>query len=231
MKLWKKIAVAGACLILAFIVWTILILCVDVQPVGQKGTEVGFASLNTRFHAWTGVHMAIYTVTDWLGLVPILICVCFGCLGLYQLVKRKSLKKVDSDIILLGIYYILVIFGYLIFEVVHINYRPVLIEGSLEASYPSSTTLLVLSVMPTLLFEVYRRSFRALIRYLTLGFVLLFSGFMVIGRLISGVHWLTDIVGGVLLSAGLYLLFRFAVLFADEKRKEPAEPKHLTKEE
>ena len=99
-----------------------------------------FATLNGWFHRLTGVHMWVYTVTDWLGLVPILICVCFGCLGLYQLVKRKSLKKVDSDIILLGIYYILVIFGYLIFEVVHINYRPVLIEGALEASYPSSVT-------------------------------------------------------------------------------------------
>ena len=203
----------------------------DVQQVGQNGTNIGFASFNTRFHSWTGEHLAIYTITDWLGLVPIAICVCFGGLGLYQLIKRKSLKKVDIDIILLGVYYILVILGYLIFEMIPINYRPILIEGRMEASYPSSTTLLVLSVMPTLLFEAYRRSRRALIRYLTLGFVLLFSGFMVIGRLISGVHWLTDIVGGVLLSAGLYLLFRFAVLFADEKRKEPAEPKHLTKEE
>ena len=43
-------------------------------------------------------------------------------------------------------------------------------------------------------------------------FVILFSAFMVIGRLVAGVHWLTDIVGSVLLSAGLYALYRAAVL-------------------
>ncbi len=219
---WKVELIFGIALTLLFAIWTVLILCVDVQPVGQNGTNIGFASLNTRFHAWTGEHLAIYTITDWLGLVPIAICVCFGGFGLYQLIKRKSLKKVDADIILLGVYYILVILGYLIFEMIPINYRPILIEGRLEASYPSSTTLLVLSVMPTLLFEINRRCRRALIRNLTLVFVVLFSGFMVIGRLVSGVHWITDIIGAILLSAGLYLLFRSAVLLADEKKRSRA---------
>ena len=94
--------------------------------------------------------MVIYTITDWLGLVPIFICLIFAGIGLAQLIQRKSLFRVDYDIIVLGIYYIIVIFGYLIFEMIPINYRPVLIDGFMEASYPSSTTLLVLSVMPTL---------------------------------------------------------------------------------
>ena len=118
----------------------------------------------------------------------------------------------DRDILLLGVYYILVILGYLIFEMIPINYRPILIDGSLEASYPSSTTLLVLSVMPTLLFQVNRRSTDKRVRRITAAFVVLFSAFMVIGRLVAGVHWLTDIVGSVLLSAGLYSLYRAAVL-------------------
>ena len=209
----------GAGLILAFILWTALILCVDVRPVGVNGTNIGLAAVNTWFHRLTGVHMWLYTVTDWLGLVPVLICACFGVLGLIQLIRRRRLSRVDGDILLLGGYYILVILGYLIFEMVPINYRPILIEGFQEASYPSSTTLLVLSVMPTLVFQVRRRAARVTARRVTLLLSALFSAFMVVGRLVAGVHWLTDIVGAVLLSAGLYLIYRSTVVLMDGRRE------------
>ena len=189
-----------------------MIQTVDVQPAGVHRTNVGFATVNIWFHRLTSVHMGIYTVTDWLGLVPIAVCIGFGMLGLMQWIRRKSIAKVDRDILLLGGYYILVILGYLIFEMIPINYRPILIDGAMEASYPSSTTLLVLSVMPTLLFQVNRRAKSQTVRRITAAFVILFSAFMVIGRLAAGVHWLTDIVGSVLLSAGLYALYRAAVL-------------------
>ena len=211
----KKGMITGIALILIFILWTILIRTVDVQPAGVNGTNIGFAAVNTWFHQLTGVHLWIYTVTDWLGLVPIVICICFGVLGLVQLIRRKNLKKVDADIILLGIYYILVILGYLIFEMIPINYRPILIDGAMEASYPSSTTLLVLSVMPTLKFQIDRRSASDTVKRITTAFVILFSAFMVIGRLVAGVHWLTDIIGAILLSAGLYLVYRSAVVITD----------------
>ena len=209
----------GMGLILAFILWTVLILRVDVQPAGVNGTKIGFAALNLWFHQLTGVHLWIYTVTDWLGLVPIVVCICFGVLGLVQLIRRRSLLKVDGDILLLGGYYILVILGYLIFEMIPINYRPILIEGCQEASYPSSTTLLVLSVMPTLIFQINRRARSLPVKKITLLLAVLFSAFMVIGRLVAGVHWLTDIVGAVLLSAGLYLLYRGAVILMDRRRE------------
>ena len=149
----RKGLIWSGILFLSFVLWTFLIQTVDVRPVGVNGTDVGFAAVNTWFHRLTGVHMGLYTVTDWLGLVPIAVCMGFGVLGLSQWIRRKSLLKVDRDIILLGVYYILVILGYLIFEMIPINYRPILIDGAMEASYPSSTTLLVLSVMPTLLFQ------------------------------------------------------------------------------
>ena len=132
-------------------------------------------------------------------------------MGLVQLVKRRSLLKVDRDILLLGAYYLLVIAFYLIFEMIPVNYRPVLIEGRLEASYPSSTILLVLSVMPTLMFQANRRVSNVIIRKAVAVFVIAFSTFMLIGRLISGVHWATDIIGSVLLSAGLYILYHSVV--------------------
>ena len=215
----KRNLLAGAGLIGAFALWTVLIRCVDVQAVGQNGTKIGFAGFNVWFHRLTGVHMTIYTITDWLGLAPIFICLCFGALGFVQLVKRRSLLKVDPDILLLGIYYVLVIACYLIFEMIPVNYRPVLIEGRLEATYPSSTTLLVLSVMPTLWLQANRRVSNAMIRKAVAVFVVTFSVFMVIGRLVSGVHWATDIIGSVLLSVGLYMLYRSAVLYSDKAKR------------
>ena len=156
--------------------------------------------------------MEIYIITDWLGLIPLFVCMIFGGIGFVQLVKRRSLFKVDYDIIFLGIYYVIVIFGYLIFEMIPINYRPILIEGFMEASYPSSTTLLVLSVMPTLVFQVNRRLKNTVVKKTISILTIIFSAFMVIGRLVSGVHWFTDIVGSFMISAGLFCIYKAVVL-------------------
>ena len=204
-------------LLTAFVFWTYLVLIVDVQQAGETGTEVGFSTINTWFHEWTGVSLQLYTITDWLGLVPVGICLIFGMIGLLQLIKRKGLRNVDADLILLGIYYVVVIFGYLIFEMIPINYRPIFIEGRMEASYPSSTTLLVLSVMPTLVFQVNRRVGNQNVRKIFKVMTMMFSIFMVGGRLFSGVHWLTDIIGSVLLSAGLFYSYEKAVRHYDKK--------------
>ena len=207
----KTHLLAGIGFLIAFLLWTVLIRCIDVQAVGPSGTKVGFAAFNLWFHKLTGVHMTVYTFTDWLGLVPIAVCLGFGVVGVFQLIRRRSLLRVDPDILLLGLYYILVVFGYLVFEMIPINYRPILIGGALEASYPSSTTLLVLSVMPTLVFQVGRRCERKTVKRAVNIFVVLFAAFMVIGRSVSGVHWATDIVGSVLLSFGLFKLYQSAV--------------------
>ena len=148
-KKGKKNLLFGGILIATFLLWTALIQMVDVHPLGQNGTNIGFATFNYWFHRLTDVHMTIYTITDWLGLVPLVVCLIFAGVGLIQLIKRKSLFKVDPDIIVLGVYYVVVILSYFIFEIIPINYRPILINGIMEASYPSSTTLLVLCVMPT----------------------------------------------------------------------------------
>jgi undecaprenyl-diphosphatase len=213
----KTCFLIGATFIALFALLTLLIMTIDVQPVGQNGTDIGFAGFNVGFHKMTGVNMTLYTITDWLGLVPIFICMIFGGVGFIQLIKRKSLFKVDKDIIILGIYYIIVIMAYLIFEMIPINYRPIPIEGVMEASYPSSTTLLVLSVMPTLVEQAGRRLSDDLIKKLITIFAVLFSLFMVIGRLISGVHWFTDIIGSVLLSIGLYYLYKGCVLSCNKE--------------
>lgn len=215
----RKLFSVGLILIAVFVFWTILILTVDVQPVGVNGTDVGFATLNRSFHDLTGVNMVVYHITDWLGLVPIFCCIIFGGVGFVQLIKRKSLLKVDIDILLLGVYFVIVIFGYLIFEMIPINYRPILIDGITEASYPSSTTLLVLSVMPTVIFQIDRRIKNRAVRNIITLSAILFSLFMLIGRTIAGVHWLTDIIGSIILAMGLYLIYYSSVLLSDKKRR------------
>ena len=117
MKKNGKVLTAGVIFVAAFAIWTVLIQHVDVQSVGVNGTNVGFASLNCWFHDLTGVHMGIYTATDWLGLVPLCVCIVFGGIGFGQLVKRRNLFKVDFDILILGVYYVIVILGYLVFEI------------------------------------------------------------------------------------------------------------------
>lgn len=217
MKKAKKLLLTGSTLMAAFAIWTALIQFVDVQAVGQHETTIGFSTFNTWFHKFTGVHMKLYIITDWLGLIPIFVCIIFGGIGFVQLIKRKSLFKVDLDILFLGIYYMIVIFAYLLFELFPINYRPILIDGILEASYPSSTTLLVLCVMPTLIEQFNRRLKKRCIKRITRIFVSCFSAFMVLVRLISGVHWFTDIVGGILLSAGLFYLYKATILLYCKK--------------
>ena len=214
----RRNLVAGVALLAAFALLTVLVQLVDVRPVGQNGTNVGFATFNIWFHGLTGVHMRIYAITDWLGLVPIAISLGFTAMGAVQLVRRRSLLKVDPDVLLLGVYYVAVIFFYLFFEAVPINYRPVPIDGVMEASYPSSTTLLVLSVMPTLKFQVDRRAGSPALRKAAIIFVDAFSTLMVAGRLVSGVHWATDIVGSVLLAGALFMLYYCAVEASDARR-------------
>lgn len=203
----QKVLLSGIAMVVLFILWTVAISLIDVQPIGPQNSSVGFATLNGFIHSLTGVHMAIYTVTDWLGLIPLCFILGFALLGLIQLIKRKSLFKVDSSILVLGAFYIVVMAAYLFFEFYVVNYRPVLINGFLEASYPSSTTLLVMCVMPTAVMQLNSRIRNTKMKRAFAFALIAFTAFMVIGRLISGVHWITDIIGGAILSAGLVMIY------------------------
>ena len=203
----KRLFCLGLGLILAFAIWTVSVRFIDVKPIGPRESSVGFATLNGYFHSLTGVNISLYTITDWLGLVPIFIALGFAVLGLIEWIGRKSLFKVDKNILALGGFYIVVIAVYILFETVVINYRPTLIEGYLEVSYPSSTTLLVGCVMPTAMIQLGDRIRKRTLKKFLMLIISIFIAFMVIGRIVSGVHWITDIIGGVLLSAGLVTLY------------------------
>ena len=198
----------ATCMLFAFFLWTVTVQFIDVQAIGPQGSSVGFATINGFVHNLTGVHMSLYTITDWLGLVPLAFVMGFALLGLVQWIKRKHLLRVDYNILALGGFYIVVMVAYVFFEVFVVNYRPVLIGGILEASYPSSTTMLVMCVMPTAIMQFNARIKNNILERFVASAITAFVVFMVIGRLLSGVHWFTDIIGGALLSAGLVLMYR-----------------------
>jgi len=194
-------------LLIGFGLWTAAVCLIDVAAIGPMDTTVGLSTLNQWAHRITGVHLSLYVLTDWLGLVPVCIGAGFGLMGLIQWISRRSIRRVDNSLLILGCFYLTVMAFYLLFEKTVINYRPVLIEGRLEASYPSSTTLLTACVMPTAMMQCRERLGKGRLRMGLLLSMAGFAVFMILGRLWAGVHWLSDIVGGLLLSLGLVMLY------------------------
>lgn len=209
-KKTKYSFIIGAILLVFFLIWTVLISLLDVQAIGPENSEVGFATINGAFHKLAGVNMWMYDLSDLLSLIPLGIIGAFGLLGLVQWIKRKSFFKVDFNILMLGAFYVIVMAFFVFFEIVELNYRPILIEGVLEASYPSSTTMLMMCVMPTAAMECKRLIQNKALSNAAVLACDLFMAAMVVLRLFSGVHWLTDIIGAGFLSSGLVYLYEGA---------------------
>lgn len=187
-------------------IYILLIKVVDVAPIGPNDSSVGFSTINNFVRESLPYNETIYKITEYLGYAAILVAAIYALVGLLQLIKRKSLKKVDKEIYLLAGLYVAVIILYVLFEVVIVNYRPILMDGELEASFPSSHTMLALTICGSaIMFNIHKRlkcrkSVNILLSLMILG--------IVIGRFISGVHWATDIVGGVLISTTLLIMFK-----------------------
>lgn len=201
-----------------FIIFTIIVKAVDVQAIGPMGSEVGLASLNRLMLNSGNINQTLYKITEVLGYISLLVCVFFGIVGLLQIIQRKSIKKVDPDILLLGGFYIVVLAFYALFEKVIINYRPVIMDEGLEASYPSSHTMLVVCVMSTAIIQIGGRISDVRLKNVLKAAAIVVTGIMVAGRLLCGVHWLTDIIGGILLS--LALIYTYYLLYNKCKRNE-----------
>lgn len=207
MKLKKNVTCIG--LFIISVIYILLVKFVDVSSIGPKNSSVGFSHINKLFNNIFSYNPTIYKITEILGYLALLIVAIYGLIGVYQLIKRKSIKKVDREIILLGIFYVVVICLYVLFEKVIINYRPVILEGVLEASFPSSHTLLAICVCGSgvLVNNKIFKDFKYTNIINKIFIVLLVL--IVIGRLISGVHWLSDILGGVIISITLLYTFNY----------------------
>lgn len=143
--------------------------------------------------------------------MALLVVFFFGMMGVRQWIQRKSLLRVDKDIIALGLLYFIVMAVYVFFEIHIVNYRPIRLDGHMEASYPSSHVMIVLTVLGTAIIQIQKRmkgrSIRKLLEYGAYGTIIL----TLAGRLISGVHWFTDIIAGVLLGSALLMFYKSVV--------------------
>ncbi len=213
----KKNIIISIVLVLVAIFYTILVKSIDLQAIGPNGSIVGFATINKFFSNLIGVNMSLYKLTEYLGYLALLLAFNYALIGILQLFKRKSLLKIDKEIIILGIFYVIVIGLYIFFEKVIINYRPVLIDGVLEASYPSSHTLLALCICgSSLIINKYLFKDKKSAKYGNIIAIILMISIL-LGRLISGVHWLSDIIGGVLISLALLTIFKTIIEYVNNK--------------
>ena len=210
MKKEKKNLFICVGLILFAIIYTCLVKVVDVQPVGVEGSNIGFATINKFVFDNIGFNNIWYKITEILGYVPILFAGVYGLIGMYQLIKRKSFAKVDKELICLAIFYVIVIALYVFFEKVIINYRPVILDEGLEASYPSSHTLMSLCLCGSSILinkKLFKNKYTNIMNIINYIMIIV----IVVGRLISGVHWFTDILGGIIISSALLKTFKYVI--------------------
>ena len=219
MKKKNMFIIISLLLLIVSIMYIVLIKNVDVSAIGPNNSEVGLSTINKSFNNTFEYNDILYKLTKYLGVIPILLAVMYALIGLYELKTKKSLFKVDKRLIFLGVFYVLVLMVYILFEKLTINYRPVLIDGELEASYPSSHTILALcfcgSSILTSKYFITNKKTRKIIDIISWVVMIL----IVIGRTLSGVHWLTDIIGGIIISGFLLSMFYTVILILNERKK------------
>ena len=202
----KRNFIISILLLISSIIFIVLLKRIDIKCDAVNNSCIGFATINQFIFDKIGVNMTWYIITDWLGIIPILMSMIYALVGLKQLIKRKSIKKVDNEIIILGIFYIVLMLIYILFEKYIINYRPILMNGFLEASFPSSHTLMTICLCGSSIIinnKLFKNSFTKILNIISLIIIIT----TIIGRLISGVHWITDIIGGILISSFLLMVF------------------------
>ena len=222
MKDSKKYLISSIILVTIAIVFTMLVKFVDVGAIGPEGSKVGFQAINEFVKNMFPFNETMYKITKYAGFIPLLLAVYYALVAFIQLIKKKSLKKIDKKLITIGVFYVVVLLVYIFFEKVVINYRPVIIdiEEGLEASYPSSHTILAICFCASSLmiskYFIKNKMIRRIVDILTW----LLMAFIVIGRIIAGCHWISDIFGGIIISLALLNIFYMVLIKIDEKRKK-----------
>ena len=218
-RMKKRNIIISIGLVLIAIIYTILVKVVDVSMIGPENSSVGFSHINRLFHNLIGSNMIIYKITEILGIIPLLMAMGYALIGGMELIKEKSLKKVRLEIYALGGLYVVVLALYVFFEKCIINYRPILIDGVLEASYPSSHTLMALCICMSAVIvnkRIFKENIASILNKISIGLMIM----IVLGRLLSGVHWFSDILGGIIISISLLYIFNSIIMIIPSHNKK-----------
>ena len=207
----KGTLILGSILAVLSVVYICLIATVDVQPLGLENTNIGFATINTAVAAKLPYSAIFYKISSLLGYSAFLIVAFFVVCGVVQLVKRKSLAKVDRSILAMGALFVITIILYVAFDKIVINYRPVILPGELEleSSFPSSHTMLAVVVFGATIIEFGRRLGRGTAYKIIKVIMLALMVVSVLARILSGAHWISDIIGGLLISFALIMYYKY----------------------
>ncbi|MBO4457026.1 MAG: phosphatase PAP2 family protein [Butyrivibrio sp.] len=194
------------------LIYTVLVSFVDKKPIGPNGTSVGFSAINKVFLDLISYSSLWDKITDIMLLLAILTAGYFALMGVLQIVRdKKTFFEVDHVILALGVLYLILIVLYVLFDKIPFNYRPVLLpdEIELEASFPSTHTLMICTIMGSAIVawsKIFMYEERVLRILKIAACAVIVIG--VVGRVLAGVHWFTDIIAGLLFSATLISAYR-----------------------
>jgi undecaprenyl-diphosphatase len=188
------------CSFLVLFIILMLLLNVDKAVIAESGKEVGLSHINNLVSY--SYKENIDFMTDLLMYITFTVVVFEAGLGLYQLIKGKSLFKVDIEIIIFGIALVVMVALWLLFDyVIKINVRPTHeAEGSFPSTHVLITTFLALASHAFICYQ-YENKFA---KYGSLLIAVSIIALVLFGRVASGMHYITDVTGGLFLGLALY---------------------------
>ena len=205
-----KFLITTILLLMLTIFFIVTLKLVDVKPIGPQETRVGYATLNKAVFDKVGTSSLWLDVTKYMGYGCLAVAGLFTVLAVIQLIRRWSLSAVDRHFKGVIVLYLAVLVVEALFRYLVINRRPVLLPGETvpAPSFPSTHTMIACVAMGSAVMMIDYYVENSLAQALLQFFCILCMIILVGGRLLAGVHWLTDIIGGILISLVLLTTYR-----------------------
>lgn len=201
----KRYLIISCASLLLFLLFLIMLYTVDVKNIGAGVTKVGLCFINN--HSFMASNASMWDkISDVCMYLGIGVIGALFILGVVQLIQRKNILKVDKEILVFGCLVVLMIIIWLFFDkVLIVNNRPILVDGKVECSFPSTHIMITSFALLSgsyYLFKKINKKHLTIIMYVASAIIVTIC---FLGRVLSGMHFLTDAVCGLLM--GLFLFF------------------------